>query len=91
MTDLPVYRTRGEGETSVFLLHGAYGDGRYFDDLANSLVDAGYRVIDWDCPGYGESAPASPAISKPSPRPPCAWAAPKPRRRTACWAIPWGR
>lgn len=60
MQELPVYRTRGDGETTVFLLHGAYGDGRYFDDLANSLADAGYRVVDWDCPGYGQSAPVEP-------------------------------
>lgn len=61
MTTLPVYRTRGSGNTTVFLLHGAYGDGRYFDDLANSLAEAGYRVVDWDAPGYGASPPVEPA------------------------------
>ncbi|MCB1395400.1 MAG: alpha/beta hydrolase [Rhodobacter sp.] len=61
MNTLPVYRTRGSGNTTVFLLHGAYGDGRYFDDLANSLAAAGYRVVDWDAPGYGESPASEPA------------------------------
>jgi len=61
MTSLPVYRTRGSGPTTVFLLHGAYGDGRYFDDLANSLAAAGYRVVDWDAPGYGDSPRVEPA------------------------------
>lgn len=61
MYTLPVYRSRGSGNTTVFLLHGAYGDGRYFNDLADSLADAGYRVIDWDAPGYGESLAVEPA------------------------------
>ncbi|OEY66118.1 alpha/beta fold hydrolase [Marinobacter sp. X15-166B] len=58
---LPNYRTYGSGDKTVFLLHGAYGDGRYFDDLATKLAAAHYRVVVWDCPGYGESAPAAEA------------------------------
>jgi pimeloyl-ACP methyl ester carboxylesterase len=45
----------GEGEVTVFLLHGAYGDGRYFSHTRDVLVAAGYRVVVWDCPGYGRS------------------------------------
>ena len=61
MTSLPQYRVRGSGDTTLFLLHGAYGDGRYFTDLAESIVAEGYRVIDWDCPGYCASRPVTPA------------------------------
>ncbi|WP_323037594.1 alpha/beta hydrolase [Pararhodobacter sp.] len=61
MSTLPVYRTRGSGNTTIFMLHGAYGDGRYFSDLADGLAAAGYRVIDWDAPGYGESPAVEPA------------------------------
>lgn len=57
MTTLPKYRVRGSGDLTLFLLHGAYGDGRYFADFAEKVAAEGYRVIDWDCPGYGESAP----------------------------------
>lgn len=60
--NMPQYERFGSGDTTVFLLHGAYGDGRYFADLAGRLVDSGYRVIVWDCPGYGLSEP----VEKPS-------------------------
>lgn len=60
---IPNYKTYGSGDKTVFLLHGAYGDGRYFDDLATKLAAAHYRVVVWDCPGYGQSEPApSPTI-----------------------------
>lgn len=62
MSTLPRYRVRGTGDTTLFLLHGAYGDGRYFADLAEKIAAKGYRVIDWDCPGYGDSAPVAPPI-----------------------------
>lgn len=52
---LPFYRERGESSTTIFLFHGAYGDGRYFDKLAEHFADLGYRTVTWDCPGYGES------------------------------------
>lgn len=52
---LPYFRERGESSTTVFLFHGAYGDGRYFDKLAEHIASRGYRTITWDCPGYGES------------------------------------
>lgn len=62
MSTLPKYRVRGSGDFTLFLLHGAYGDGRYFNDFADKVAAQGYRVIDWDCPGYGDSAPVEPAI-----------------------------
>lgn len=62
MTELPNYRVAGEGDTTVFLLHGAYGDGRYFADLAASLNAAGYRTVTWDCPGYGTSPAVDPPV-----------------------------
>ncbi|MGX1856665.1 alpha/beta fold hydrolase [Dietzia sp. NPDC055340] len=62
-TTLPHFREAGEGETTVFLLHGAYGDGRYFRRLQDHLADGGRRVVAWDCPGYGVSAsPASATV-----------------------------
>lgn len=54
---LPRYRCLGSGDLTVFLLHGAYGDGRYYADLAERLCASGYRVVVWDCPGYGDSSP----------------------------------
>lgn len=58
---LPNYRIFGKGETTLFTLHGAYGDGRYFEDFAEHIAAEGYRVVVWDCPGYGASAPVDPA------------------------------
>lgn len=58
---LPNYKIFGSGDKTVFLLHGAYGDGRYFENLATRLAGAHYRVVVWDCPGYGQSTPAAEA------------------------------
>lgn len=52
---LPLHEIYGTGDITVYLLHGAYGDGRYFLDFATQLRAYGYRVIVWDCPGYGQS------------------------------------
>ncbi|MCK0150864.1 alpha/beta hydrolase [Marivita sp. S6314] len=60
-SELPHYRISGSGEKTLFVLHGAYGDGRYFEDFADHIAKAGYRVVVWDCPGYGTSAPVEPA------------------------------
>ena len=50
---LPAHEIAGDGDTTVFLLHGAYGDGRYFANTRDVLAAAGYRVVVWHCPGYG--------------------------------------
>lgn len=54
-TTLPSHIIYGQADTTVYLLHGAYGDGRYFSDFATRLTEFGYRVVVWDCPGYGQS------------------------------------
>lgn len=60
-TPVPHYRIFGEGETTLFVLHGAYGDGRYFEDFAAHMSAQGYRLVVWDCPGYGTSPSVEPA------------------------------
>lgn len=50
---LPRHEIAGDGDTTVFLLHGAYGDGRYFAHTRDLLAEAGYRAVVWFCPGYG--------------------------------------
>ncbi len=63
MTQLPEYKVIGNGGTTVFLLHGAYGDGSYFENTAKVLAGDGYRVVVWNCPGYGNSpAPVDASI-----------------------------
>ncbi|MCT2061427.1 alpha/beta fold hydrolase [Dietzia cinnamea] len=57
-TSLSFFRESGDGDSTVFLLHGAYGDSRYFDRLREALAGSGRRVVAWDCPGYGQSAVA---------------------------------
>lgn len=52
---LPDHSVTGEGETTVYLLHGAYGSKEYWRFTAKVLADVGYRVIAWDAPGYGVS------------------------------------
>jgi len=52
---LPDHAVSGDSDTTVFLLHGAYGSKDYFRDLTGTLVRAGYRVVAWDAPGYGLS------------------------------------
>lgn len=51
----PDYQVAGGGDTTVFLLHGAYGSKDYFRPEIETLVRAGYRVVAWDAPGYGIS------------------------------------
>lgn len=48
--------TNDGGSVTVYLLHGIYGSKEYWRPLTRRLVDAGYRVIAWDAPGYGMSA-----------------------------------
>ncbi|UUZ69716.1 alpha/beta hydrolase [Polaromonas sp. P2-4] len=51
----PDYQVAGEADTTVYLLHGAYGSKDYFRAEIETLVRAGYRVVAWDAPGYGIS------------------------------------
>lgn len=54
--NLPDYLVSGESDTTIYLLHGAYGSKEYFRFTIARLVAAGYRVVAWDAPGYGTSA-----------------------------------
>ena len=52
---MPDHEVHGDGGTTLFLLHGAYGSKEYFRDVTAALVGAGLRVVAWDAPGYGLS------------------------------------
>lgn len=52
---LPDYLVSGEGDTTVYLLHGAYGSKEYWRYTVQRLNAAGYRTVAWDAPGYGTS------------------------------------
>ncbi len=52
---IPDFQVAGEGNTTVFLFHGAYGCKDYFRHEIATLVGAGLRVVAWDAPGYGLS------------------------------------
>lgn len=58
----PDHMVSGAGDTTVFLLHGAYGSKDYFRDEIAALVKEGFRVVAWDAPGYGIS-PLPPDLS----------------------------
>lgn len=51
----PDHQVAGDSDTTVFLLHGAYGSKAYFEYEMRTLVQNGYRVVAWDAPGYGLS------------------------------------
>ncbi|MGE0804635.1 MAG: alpha/beta fold hydrolase [Burkholderiaceae bacterium] len=51
----PDYQVVGDADTTIFLLHGAYGSKDYFRHELEVLFGAGYRVVAWDAPGYGLS------------------------------------
>lgn len=55
MMRTPDYMKTGDGPISIFLLHGGYGSKDYWAHEIPALVEAGYRVIAWDAPGYGLS------------------------------------
>jgi 3-oxoadipate enol-lactonase len=52
---LPDFIKVGKGDTTIFLLHGGYGDKEYWGSEIPFLVKQGYRVVAWDAPGYGLS------------------------------------
>lgn len=61
-TPVPNYKIYGNGAKTIFVLHGAYGDGRYFEDFATNIAAEGYRLVVWDCPGYGNSPAVDPPV-----------------------------
>ena len=52
----PDYEVAGDADTTIYLLHGAYGSKRHFRHEIQTLVRAGHRVVAWDAPGYGISS-----------------------------------
>ena len=57
---LPRFISLGSSDTALFLLHGVGGGKEIWAPNAQALADAGYRVIAWDAPGYGDSAVVEP-------------------------------
>ncbi len=49
---LPDYMVSGESDTTIFMLHGAYGSKEYFRYTIERFVRSGYRVVACDAPGY---------------------------------------
>ena len=54
---MPDYSVSGDGEATVYLLHGLYGSKEYWKYVTMHLVSMRYRVVAWDAPGYGGSSP----------------------------------
>ena len=52
---LPDYSVTGQSDTTVFMLHCAFGAKEYWYYQIEALVKNGYRVVAWDAPGYGLS------------------------------------
>lgn len=53
--NLPDYMKVGNGETTIYLLHGGYGSKAYWAPVIERYSRQGLRVIAWDAPGYGIS------------------------------------
>lgn len=51
----PAGRSSAVETTPVLLLHGIGGNADTFSGVAPQLAGAGWRVVAWDAPGYGES------------------------------------
>ena len=52
---VPDHLVAGEGDKTVFLLHGGYGSKDYWGPQILRVAEQGYRVVAWDAPGYGIS------------------------------------
>jgi 3-oxoadipate enol-lactonase len=52
---IPDHNVWGDGDFTVFLLHGGYGSSEYWRPQVKCLLEQGYRVVAWDTPGYGFS------------------------------------
>lgn len=53
------YQTKGKGE-AIFLLHGFCSDSSIWEEFQTDIVEAGYRVVRMDLPGFGQSSVRSP-------------------------------
>lgn len=52
---MPEYFVHGDGPNTLFMLHGAYGDSRYYESIIGKYLAMGLRVVAWNCPGYGNT------------------------------------
>ncbi len=52
---VPAYKSVGEAARALVCLHGIGGSQNAFDDQAEAVTGAGWRLIAWDMPGYGAS------------------------------------
>ncbi|VVE32513.1 alpha/beta hydrolase [Pandoraea aquatica] len=60
----PAYRESGDGPLTLVLLHGIGGNRHVWPAQFDTFVAAGYRVVAWDMPGYGDSAmPTEPTMA----------------------------
>ena len=57
---IPAARSLGQGKTAVFLLHGVGGGKEAWAANQPALADAGYHMLAWDAPGYGDSESVHP-------------------------------
>jgi 3-oxoadipate enol-lactonase len=59
---IPTYLSRGEGDLTLFLLHGIGGSKEYWNAELEVFADAGYRAVALDLPGYGDSETIEPYV-----------------------------
>jgi pimeloyl-ACP methyl ester carboxylesterase len=57
---IPAHLSRGESDRAILLLHGVGGGKGLWEPQLDPLAAAGYRVVAWDMPGYGDSAMVEP-------------------------------
>ena len=60
VTAVPYFDERGQGETTVLMLHGIGGGRLAFARQMQPLAGAGFHAVAWDMPGYGHSALVEP-------------------------------
>ncbi len=60
---IPASIAQGSGTTALFLLHGIGGGKQAWAANMPALADAGYHVVAWDMPGYGDSAMVEPCTT----------------------------
>ena len=60
---IPAFLSQGSGATALFLLHGVGGGKQAWTANMPALAEAGYHVIAWDMPGYGDSAMVEPCTT----------------------------